>query len=85
MTNLITGLIGIALVIGFVSFMLIWVPAPPLIIIVVGVMAMLIYRFRAVGTIRRQRRFVSGPGGLPSRRSVRGPHFVRGRKESLCR
>ncbi len=45
MTNFITGIIGIALVISFLAFMLIWVPAPPLIIIVCAVMAMLIYDF----------------------------------------
>lgn len=45
MTNLITGVIGIALVVAFLTFMLIWVPAPPLIIIVIAVMAMLIYDF----------------------------------------
>ncbi len=45
MTNFITGIIGIAMVIGFLSFMLIWVPAPPLIIIVVFVMGLLIYDF----------------------------------------
>lgn len=45
MTNLITGIIGISLVVGFLSFMLVWVPAPPLIIIVVFVMAMLIIDF----------------------------------------
>ncbi len=45
MTNLITGIIGIALVIGFLTFMLVWVPAPPLIVIVVFVMALLIFDF----------------------------------------
>jgi hypothetical protein len=45
MTNLITGILGIAMVIAFLTFMLVWVPAPPLIIIVVLVMAMLIYDF----------------------------------------
>ncbi len=45
MTNFITGIIGIASVVGFLSFMLIWVPAPPLIIIVVFVMALLIIDF----------------------------------------
>lgn len=45
MTNLITGLIGIAMVMAFLAVMLIWVPAPPLIIIVVLVMAMLVYDF----------------------------------------
>ena len=45
MTNFTTGIIGIAMVIGFLSFMLIWVPAPPLIIIVIFVMGLLIYDF----------------------------------------
>ncbi len=45
MTNLITGIIGIALVVGFLSFMLVWVPAPPLIIIVLIVMSLLIKDF----------------------------------------
>ena len=50
MTNLITGIIGIAMVIAFLGIMLWWVPAPPLIIIVVVVMALLIYDF--VQTLR---------------------------------
>ncbi len=45
MTNFITGIIGIVLVAGFLAFMLIWVPAPPLIIIVLAVMAMLLKDF----------------------------------------
>lgn len=45
MTNFITGIIGIAMVVGFLSFMLVWVPAPPLIIIVVFVMGLLIFDF----------------------------------------
>jgi len=45
MTNFITGIIGIAVVVAFLSVMLIWVPAPPLIIIVVLVMALLIVDF----------------------------------------
>jgi hypothetical protein len=38
MTNFITGIIGLAMTITVLGFMLVWVPAPPLIIIVVGVM-----------------------------------------------
>ena len=38
MTNFITGIIGLAMTTTFLAFMLVWVPAPPLIIIVVGVM-----------------------------------------------
>lgn len=43
--NFITGVIGIGLLAAFLGFMLIWVPAPPLIVIVVGVMLLLIYDF----------------------------------------
>lgn len=50
MMTLITGIIGIAGVLTFLGIMLIWVPAPPLIIIVVGVMSLLIYDF--VQTLR---------------------------------
>ena len=45
MINIVTGVIGITLVISFISFMIVWVPAPPLIIIVVAVMALLITDF----------------------------------------
>ena len=45
MTNLITGIIGIAMVIVFMGFMLIWVKALPLIVICVVVFALLIYDF----------------------------------------
>jgi hypothetical protein len=41
--TLITGIIGIAMVAAFLGFLLVWVPAPPLIIIVVGVMVLLVY------------------------------------------
>jgi hypothetical protein len=44
-SNLIAGAIGIAMVVTFLGFMIVWVPAPPLIIIVVGVMALLVYDF----------------------------------------
>jgi hypothetical protein len=43
MLSLITAIIGIAMLAGFTGFMLWWVPAPPLIIIVVGVMCLLLY------------------------------------------
>ena len=49
-SNLIAGAIGIGMVVAFLGFMVVWVPAPPLIIIVVGVMALLIYDF--VQTLR---------------------------------
>jgi hypothetical protein len=48
--TLITGVIGIAMLSVFLGIMLWWVPAPPLIVIVVSVMALLIYDF--VQTIR---------------------------------
>jgi hypothetical protein len=44
-TALITGIIGIAGVMTFLGIMLIWVPAPPLIIIIVGVMLLLVWDF----------------------------------------
>jgi hypothetical protein len=44
-TALVTGLIGISGLVVFMGFMLVWVKALPLIIIVVGVMALLIYDF----------------------------------------
>jgi hypothetical protein len=44
-SNLIAGVIGIAMVMTFLGFMIVWVPAPPLIIIVVSVMALLVYDF----------------------------------------
>ena len=45
MMNLVTGFIGIGMLIVFMGIMLIWVPAPPLIIIVVGVILLLLYDF----------------------------------------
>lgn len=45
-----SGIIGIAMFIGFLGFMLVWVPAPPLIIIVVVCTLLLIYDF--VQTLR---------------------------------
>lgn len=45
MMNLITGIIGIVLVAIFMGFMLVWVKAPPLIVICLGVGALLIYDF----------------------------------------
>ncbi len=41
----ISGIIGISMVIAFLAVMVVWVPAPPLIIIVVSVMALLIWDF----------------------------------------
>jgi hypothetical protein len=48
--TLITGIIGIAMVCTFLGFMVVWVKAPPLIIIVIGTMLLLIYDF--VQTLR---------------------------------
>jgi len=45
MMLLITGLIGIALLATFLGIMVWWVKAVPLIVIVVGVLALLIYDF----------------------------------------
>jgi hypothetical protein len=45
MTNLITGVIGIAMVVAFAGFMLIWVQALPLIIIFLFVMVLLLVDF----------------------------------------
>ena len=45
MATLITGIIGIGMLIGFVGFMVWWVKALPLIIIFVSVIALLIYDF----------------------------------------
>jgi hypothetical protein len=45
MTNLITGIIGIAMVVAFAGFMLIWVQALPLIIIFLVVFVLLLTDF----------------------------------------
>ena len=50
MAVFISGIIGIAMFIGFLGFMLVWVPAPPLIIIVIVCTLLLIYDF--VQTLR---------------------------------
>ena len=44
-SNLIAGLIGIALLCGFLGILMYWVPAPPLVIIMLLVIAMMIYGF----------------------------------------
>ena len=43
--TLITGLIGILMLAAFLGIMVWWVPAPPLIVIVVFVIGLLIYDF----------------------------------------
>jgi hypothetical protein len=50
MTNLVTGIIGLAMVMAFLGFMLVWVKAVPLIIIVVFVMILAVTDF--VQTLR---------------------------------
>jgi hypothetical protein len=45
MAVFICGVIGIAMFLTFLIFMLVWVPAPPLIIIVVVCSALLIWDF----------------------------------------
>lgn len=47
------GIMGIGGLIVFLGIMLIWVPAPPLIIICVGVVLLLIYDF--VNSLREER------------------------------
>jgi hypothetical protein len=56
-SHLIAGVVGIGMLAAFLGFMLVWVPAPPLIIIVVLSMALLLYDF--VQTLRFGE---SGPG-----------------------
>ena len=52
--NLVTGTIGILLLVGFLGFMLIWVKAVPLIVIVVGTVALLVHDFRGeLSALRR--------------------------------
>jgi hypothetical protein len=51
-TTLITGIIGIALLLGFVGIMVWWVKAVPLIIIFACCIALLIYDF--VRTLREE-------------------------------
>lgn len=57
MTNLITGMIGLGLVMTFLGIMVVWVKAIPLIVIVVGVMALAVIDFvqslRAPNGMRR--------------------------------
>jgi drug/metabolite transporter (DMT)-like permease len=43
--TLVTGIIGIAMVTIFLGFMVVWVKALPIIIIVVGVLLLLCYDF----------------------------------------
>jgi hypothetical protein len=45
MTNLLTGIIGLAMAMAFLGFMVVWVPAPPLIAIIVGVMLLAVFDF----------------------------------------
>jgi hypothetical protein len=43
--NLIAGIVGIGMLSAFLGIMLVWVPAPPLIIIVAVVMSLLLVDF----------------------------------------
>jgi hypothetical protein len=45
MTLIVTGVIGVSLLAAFLSIYVFWVKAVPLIIIIVGVLALLIYDF----------------------------------------
>ena len=58
MTNLITGIIGLAMVMTFLGFMVFWVKAVPLIIIVVGVMILAMIDF-----VQSLRATENGAGG----------------------
>ena len=55
--NLIAGVAGVGMLAAFLGFMIVWVPAPPLIVIVVFVIALLLYDL--VQTLRFGE---SGPG-----------------------
>lgn len=52
-TIVFAGIVGIGGLIVFLGIMLVWVPAPPLIIICVGVVMLLIYDF--VNALREER------------------------------
>ncbi|MCP3370507.1 hypothetical protein [Bradyrhizobium cajani] len=45
MTNLITGIIGLALVMTFLGILVFWIKAIPLIVIVIGVMILAVIDF----------------------------------------
>jgi hypothetical protein len=45
MTNLITGLIGLALMMTFLGILVVWIKAIPLIVIVVGVVVLAVVDF----------------------------------------
>ena len=45
MSTIITGLIGMALMIGFLGFFVVWVKAAPLIVIILLVVGLMIYDF----------------------------------------
>ena len=57
MMGFVTGVVGIALVLLFLGFLVWWIQALPLTIIVVGVVALLLYDF-----VRTLRYGESGPG-----------------------
>ena len=43
--HLISGVIGVGMLAAFLGFMIVWVPAPPLIVIVVLALALLLWDF----------------------------------------
>ncbi|WP_341702678.1 hypothetical protein [Ferrovibrio sp.] len=43
--NLITGLVGIILLCGFLGILMVWIKAPPLVIIMLVVIAMMVFDF----------------------------------------
>ena len=43
MAHLISGVVGIGMLAAFLGFMIVWVPAPPLIVIVVVALLLLAY------------------------------------------
>jgi hypothetical protein len=43
--HVISGVVGIAMLAAFLGFMIVWVPAPPLIVIVVLALVLLSYDF----------------------------------------
>jgi hypothetical protein len=43
--QLISGIVGIGLLAAFLGFMIVWVPAPPLIVIVILAIGLLLYDF----------------------------------------
>ena len=51
MMNLVTGIVGLALLIGFLGFMVIWIKSVPLTVIVVLTVGLAVYDF--IGSLRQ--------------------------------